>query len=1068
VSRPACRAPFQLRRISCLLLLASFLLAGGAAAQPSFVAFESGPVRPVTLSPSGALLFAVNTPDNTLEIFIVGELGLTFLISVPVGMEPVAVAARSETEVWVVNHLSDSISIVDVPNARVAQTLLVGDEPRDIVFAGTTGQRAFITTAHRGQHRTHSSIAAVTGAGDPQLTTEGIGRADVWVFDAAAPGATLGGTPIEILSFFADTPRALAVSADGTTVFAAAFHSGNETTVITEVVVPNGFDAAGPSGGAPGGVEGPDTNIGSVPAPETGVIVKFDGAAWRDSAGRNWSALVNLNLPDHDVFSINANTLSAASIVEFDHVGTILFNMVVNPVSGKLYVTNTELPNDVRFEGPGNHGGSTVQGHLSESRITVIDPSGPSVDPQHLNQHIDYNRLHTDTPDLVDPTQILHSLATPLQPVVSSDGATLYVAAFGSGKVGVFATADIEDPAFEANFDPTTKSANYITVSGGPSGLALDEAHNRLFVTTRFDNSIAMVDLASSQEVQRIPLHNPEPLSITTGRPMLYEASITSGNGEASCSSCHIFADFDSLAWNLGDPDAAISINNQPSATPALPPSTTFHPMKGPMTTQTLRGMATHGGMHWRGDRVDGFFGTDPCTEPTGAPCDEDRAFRNFIVAFEGLVGLEGIPSNTEMQEFSDFILQVMLPPNPIRSLNNSLNSSEQAGSNLFFGRVTDVVENCDGCHTLDPSQGFFGAGGEQTFEGEPQNFKVAHMRNLYAKIGMFGLSTGGTHTGDQVRGTGFLHDGSIDTVKSFLSSPVFSITPTEEDELEAFALAFPTDLAPIVGQQVTLAGAGNPDINGRIDLMILRAGTAFNSLQLGGLVTECDLVVKGSIAGMTRGWVYRPGSVNFQSDRAAETNTDAQLRAIALTAGQPLTYTCVPPGSGDRIGIDRDEDGVLNRDELDAKTDPANAGSLPGACSDGIDNDGDGNIDGTDPGCAGSTPNIENPMCNDGLDNDGDGLADFPSDPVCANTGQDRERSQCQDGINNDGALGTDFDGGLSGGGSLDPNGADPHCVSFADNREAAGTACGLGFELSLLLPLVALLRRRRRLRSA
>ena len=61
--------------------------------------------------------------------------------------------------------------------------------------------------------------------------------------------------------------------------------------------------------------------------------------------------------------------------------------------------------------------------------------------------------------------------------------------------------------------------------------------------------------------------------------------------------------------------------------------------MKGPMTTQTLRGLATHGGMHWRGDRVDGFFGTDACTEPSGAPCNEDLSFRNFIVAFEGLVG---------------------------------------------------------------------------------------------------------------------------------------------------------------------------------------------------------------------------------------------------------------------------------------------------------------------------------------------------------------------------------------------------------------------------------------------
>jgi hypothetical protein len=37
------------------------------------------------------------------------------------------------------------------------RTLLVGDEPRDIVFAdppGATGLRAFITTAHRGQRNT--------------------------------------------------------------------------------------------------------------------------------------------------------------------------------------------------------------------------------------------------------------------------------------------------------------------------------------------------------------------------------------------------------------------------------------------------------------------------------------------------------------------------------------------------------------------------------------------------------------------------------------------------------------------------------------------------------------------------------------------------------------------------------------------------------------------------------------------------------------------------------------------------------------------------------------------------
>src|SRR5262249_24732874 len=132
--------------VVCSLAL-SLACALPAAAQ-SFVNFESGQVRPLALSPDGTRLFAVNTPDNQLEIFSVGVAGITRTDSVPVGLEPVAVAARSDTEVWVVNLLSDSVSIVDVGSTppRVTRTLLTCDEPRDIVFAGPSGNRAFITT----------------------------------------------------------------------------------------------------------------------------------------------------------------------------------------------------------------------------------------------------------------------------------------------------------------------------------------------------------------------------------------------------------------------------------------------------------------------------------------------------------------------------------------------------------------------------------------------------------------------------------------------------------------------------------------------------------------------------------------------------------------------------------------------------------------------------------------------------------------------------------------------------------------------------------------------------------
>src|SRR5712692_2388204 len=198
------------------LLLLTALLSAPAAA--SFTTFESGQVRPLALSPDGTRLFAVNTPDDRLEIFDVSAGGLTHTGSVPVGLEPVAVAARTNGEVWVVNHLSDSVSIVDVASAppRVTRTLLVGDEPRDIVFAGPGGDRAFITTAHRGQN---------SGVPLTDLTTAGIGRADVWVFDGANPGSALGGNPLTVITLFGDTPRALAVSPNGNTVYAAIFES---------------------------------------------------------------------------------------------------------------------------------------------------------------------------------------------------------------------------------------------------------------------------------------------------------------------------------------------------------------------------------------------------------------------------------------------------------------------------------------------------------------------------------------------------------------------------------------------------------------------------------------------------------------------------------------------------------------------------------------------------------------------------------------------------------------------------------------------------------------------------
>src|SRR5262245_34033784 len=91
-------------RLALLMMLVSSVPAFAG----SFVNFESGQVRPLALSPDGSRLFAVNTPDGRLEVFSVDVSGLTHTASVAVGLEPVAVAARNDAEVWVVNNVSDS------------------------------------------------------------------------------------------------------------------------------------------------------------------------------------------------------------------------------------------------------------------------------------------------------------------------------------------------------------------------------------------------------------------------------------------------------------------------------------------------------------------------------------------------------------------------------------------------------------------------------------------------------------------------------------------------------------------------------------------------------------------------------------------------------------------------------------------------------------------------------------------------------------------------------------------------------------------------------------------------
>ena len=907
--------------LACLLLVAC----GGSsssgnntpklsgASLETVVNYESGPVRPLAISADNKRLFVANTPSNTLEIYSINaDDSLTLTGTVTVGVDPVAVAVRNENEVWVVNHVSDSVSVVSLDGSpRVLRTLQVGDEPRDIVFAGPDKNRAFITAASRGQNK--------PGFTSEVLTQPGKGRADVWVFDASDLDDSLNGKPLAVLTLNSDIPRALAVNADGSKVYAAAFHSGNGTTTLHRDVVNKrdletnsstfntllqafNFKPASPA------------SADSKAAPETSLIVRKNAVGqWVDENGQDLSSKVKFDFADDDVFVIDANAATpAVTSRKYAGVGTTLFNMVFS--NGKLFVSNTESLNEVRFEGSGAKSKGTVKGHMIDSRITVIDTSSNSVTPVNLNSHLSFPADN----GVVSADKKAKTMSQPTAMVSSLDGSVVYVAGFGSGKIAALLVSELS-----STFRPDVNKQ--IAVPAGPAGLALNTDGSRLYVYSRIDHKLSIIKTTEKTKVYELAMFTPESASVIAGRRLMYDADYASGNGSVACGSCHVFSDLDHLAWDLGNPDEKTVANtNQFVQTtvkmqqdlidnlvkelsissddakqyledhlPAslIPIKAKFHPVKGPMTTQTLKGMRGNGPMHWRGDRMG-------LNKKSGETLEE-ASFKDFNDSFVSLLGRNQPLDETDLQHLTDFAMKLSLPPNPIRALDNSLTAQEQAGKDIYFNKA-DVtgLGSCNNCHTLDAAKGQFGTAGLMTFEGPrfSDNFKVPHLRNMYQKVGMFGYSLEGSNQGKQYRAFGLGNDGSVDTLVTFFSDPVFVFKnpDTDRKNMAAFMLAFDSDYLPITGQQLTWRPGSSSAMNNRLTLLKQQAKVTSPR-------AACDLQVSGNINGVDISGLYQAdGTWKFKDGKSS---SDTDLMALA-TANQPLTFTCLPPGTGVRAAL--------------------------------------------------------------------------------------------------------------------------------------------------------------------
>lgn len=781
------------------LLFGGGILRGQEAA---FQHFEARQVHPLAMTPDGMTLAAVDSTNARVTLFSLTSGTPVRVNQIPVGLEPASIRARTHDEFWVVNEVGNSVSILSLSAGAVVDTLRVGDEPTDVIFAAG---KAYVTCARAGEIR---------------------------VFDAGTRAA------VGTISLTGGYPHALAVNADGTRLYAAFLRSGNRTTVLKRSVAPPQPSPTNPALPAP---------------PNTALIVAANDPR------------VTYTVLDNDVAEINTATDAVMRYVS--GIGTNLFDLAARPSSDQIWVANTEALNLTAFE-------PKLRGHFAESRLSIFTPSTVSV--VDLNPGVDYSVLP-------NPTAQATALAQPASLVFSDDGGSVWIAAFASDRI---AEMDAATGVVTARVDLRTGADTDASAMRGPRGLVLDEARGKLYTLNKLSSSVTVIDTATLAVADEIALSgfDPMPRAIREGRGFLFDARL-SGNGTVSCGICHIDADNDGLAWDLGDPGGEMQtvLGANLSVHDTTPRPRVMHPMKGPMVTQTLRGMQNNGPFHWRGDKP---------------------ALQSFNPTFDKLMGKTQIAAES-MDHLAVYLRSIVHHANPNRNLDRSLPTSFSRG-NPVTGR--DLFNNhnkshCNVCHLLPE-------GTDHNIDlpqesGLSQPMKTPPLRTTYQRM-LLDSRAGAV----SVSGFGLLHDGTggtalLPTVHPYVLSNLSTVQ--ELADVTAFIQCFDTGTARTVGYSRTVTAANRADNAVISDLALLEARAANSA-------GDCDLVVRGMMAGTAR--VLRWTGAAYQSNSSAGGTVTRAALLAALSGNDAITFLGVLPGTGPRFGGDEDADGVLDGDD--------------------------------------------------------------------------------------------------------------------------------------------------------
>lgn len=445
------------------------------------------------------------------------------------------------------------------------------------------------------------------------------------------------------------------------------------------------------------------------------------------------------------------------------------------------------------------------------------------------------------------------ALSQPMSIVIEPDGRHAWIGAFASDRV-----ARVRDDGEVILRVDLRKPKDDSRQMRGPRGLIFDPDRERLYVYHKLSGTLATIDLASEEPriLSEIPLGatNPMPKPIREGRGFLFDARL-SGNGLTACGTCHIDADHDGMAWDLGDPTADLQVvmGADLAIHDETPRERLLHPMKGPMVTQTLRGVRDQAPFHWRGDR------------PT---------ISHFNPTYHRLMGGDEIADDA-MADLTTYLESLSHHPNPNRTLERGL-KTDVDGGDATLGRLLFLphLHHCSICHLL-PDGSDHNVDDHRLVRAE-QPVKTAPLRLVYQKRHFT------PKEGETLSGFGMNHDGTGFSLPRGHFYELDQLSGREFQDLTAFLLSFDTGTAPAAGHAVTLAPTASDPDDSTLALLESQA-------QAGGI----DLIVRGQ----GHHYHFDPESGVYHDPHSEQDGrTRAELVNALRQEEATLTWMGVPP----------------------------------------------------------------------------------------------------------------------------------------------------------------------------